>query len=370
MKYVFSVLILMFIYSCGVAPEKRVESRQESLKYAKGFTIGYCDGYTVVEVKNPWDTGKLLQRYVLVDKSIDIPDSLPEGTLVRVPLERVGVFNTVHCGLIDKFGLSDRIVGVCDSEYISVPSVKRRVESKEIINLGTSSKPNFEMIVSSNPEALIVSPFQNQGYGNILKLGVPIIECVSYMEQLPLGQAEWMKFHALFFGVKDIADSMFNAIENSYITIKDSVSKVEKRPSVLPEQRYGQTWWVPAGESYAANLYNDAGADYIWKNTEGTGSLALSFENVLDKAQKADVWLIRYNNADNNMTYGSLRANYDSYGEFDAFKNKKIFGCNTALVPYYDNSLFSTDTILMDLAKIFHPELFKDYSFTYYKPLD
>ena len=37
-----------------------------------------------------------------------------------------------------------------------------------------------------------------------------------------------------------------------------------------------------------------------------------------------------------DMTYGDLRAEYAPYENFDAFKNRRIYSCNTGLVPYYE----------------------------------
>lgn len=368
MKY-FALLITAFIFACSNHVVKEENVLCEELSYAKGFSIGYADGYKLLTVRNPWDTSKVLARYVLVDKGAELPDSLPEGILVRVPLERVAVFSTLHCGMLEYFGMTDKIVGVCEPEYIDVEAVKSGISNGTILNLGNSASPNVETLVVSSPEAMIVSPFQNQSYGAAAKLEIPIIECAAYMEQTPLGQAEWIKFHAAFLGYSHTADSLYDQIVERYVKTRETVSRVVNKPSLLVEQRYGQVWWVPAGDSYAASLYADAGASYIWADEPGSGSLALSFESVFDKASKADFWLIRYNNPKDELSYSSLENEFKSYKEFAAFKHRAVFGCNTAKTRYYERALFSPDIILSDLAKIFHPELFEDYNAIYYKPL-
>lgn len=42
------------------------------------------------------------------------------------------------------------------------------------------------------------------------------------------------------------------------------------------------------------------------------------------------------------MTYGDLRAEYAPYENFDAFKNRRIYSCNTGLVPYYEEFPFAS----------------------------
>ena len=38
---------------------------------ARGVTITRCDGYTIVEVANPWRKGEVLHTYVLVPRYAD-----------------------------------------------------------------------------------------------------------------------------------------------------------------------------------------------------------------------------------------------------------------------------------------------------------
>lgn len=54
---------------------------------------------------------------------------------------------------------------------------------------------------------------------------------------------------------------------------------------------YKDVWYLPAGESWAAQFIEDANAEYLWKDTKGTGSLALSIESVYDTAINADFWI-------------------------------------------------------------------------------
>ena len=50
-------------------------------------------------------------------------------------------------------------------------------------------------------------------------------------------------------------------------------------------------WYLPHGSSHEAQFLKDANVNYLWSDTSGNGSLALSFEAVLEKARDADLWL-------------------------------------------------------------------------------
>jgi len=115
------------------------------------------------------------------------------------------------------------------------------------------------------------------------------------MESLPLGRTEWIRFYGLLFGKEAMADSIFRETEDRYLELKELAKTVTNRPAVISEKKFGSSWYMPAGDSYIAHLYTDAGADYIFKDLPGAGSTPLSFETVLDKAIHADIWLIKYN---------------------------------------------------------------------------
>lgn len=64
-----------------------------------------------------------------------------------------------------------------------------------------------------------------------------------------------------------------------------------------------------------------------------------------------------------------LRAEYAPYENFDAFKNRRIYSCNTGLVPYYEEFPLHPDYLLKDLIWVFHPELLPGYSPRYYRKM-
>ena len=45
----------------------------DSITYASGFHVTRFADYTRVEVRDPWDSTRLLQRYLVVDRNQPIP---------------------------------------------------------------------------------------------------------------------------------------------------------------------------------------------------------------------------------------------------------------------------------------------------------
>ena len=341
---------------------------EERIAYAQGFSVTHFANYTQVEVRDPWDTTRLLQRYLLIDRSQTKPEGLPKGTVVRVPIKNVVVYTSVHASIIDQLGETDKIVGVCEPRYMDTPSIQEGIAKGPIADLGEATSPNVEKMIEIGAELVIASPFQNGSYGPVEKIGIPIIEGADYMESLPLGRTEWIKFYGRLCGQTQRADSLFAATEQSYLGLCDLAKQTTERPVVFPDKRYGSSWYMPAGDSYMAHLFADAGADYVFRNLPGTGSTPLAYERVFDEAIHADIWLIKYNQP-TDLTYAELKAEYAPYANFDAFKQRHIYGCNTGRVPYYEEFPLHPDYLLKEFIALFHPSLLPGYTFRYYEPM-
>ena len=346
-----------------------ITASDDSVLFAKGFQIETHDGYVLATVRNPWNSKLVLQRYVLVSKADSLPKNLPEGVLIRTPLSRTVCYGSVQCGFLAEFDALNTLIGVCEPQYINIPYVRENVQSGKIADLGQAANPNLEKIMLIEPEALFTAPIENSGYGQAAKLKIPFIECVDYMETSLLGRAEWIRFLALFFDKKEVADSLFKETVNRYNELVRLSANVDNRPSVFTETIYSGIWYQPGGNSYIAQLFRDAGADYLWKEDTNTGSIGLTFESVLEKAEKADYWLIKYAGL-NDMTYLRLVQENPNYALFDAYKKRNIYICNTGKVTYYEDLPIHPDLILKDMIRIFHPELLPDYQLRYCKRME
>lgn len=360
-------LIIMLFNSCK--NESDGITTDNNLKYAELFSIVRLDSCTNIIVRNPWDKSQILEKYTLVHRDSIMPAILPEGKLVRIPVERVAVYAATDVGILSILGVGQKIKAACEPHFIKLKFIDDAVKSGEVTDIGTASKPNVEKLLMTNCDLIFTTPYKNANYGVVAEMGIPLAQCANYMENDPLGRSEWIKFYAEFFDLAEKGNSLFHEIEKAYFNIKQKTSLVKVRKTLLTEKKYGQTWWVPGGSSYAAKIFRDAGADYIWRNDESVGSLGLSFEEVFLKSSKADFWLIRYFNPDRNLTLNDLKNEYDTYALFDAFKNKTVYGCNTALNSYYTFAISQPHIELEDIAVILYPDDFEGKQPTYYHQL-
>ncbi|MGL5981265.1 MAG: ABC transporter substrate-binding protein [Phocaeicola sp.] len=366
------VLIIFLLSACSNGGKKSTtsfEGEELPMHYAENLAIWEHESYTVAQLLNPWNRQQILHTYVLVDKNSPLPQQLPAGTLIRTPLTKIIVYSAVHCSLINQLGAIESIAGVCDLNYIKLPIIQERHAAGLIADMGEAMAPNIEKIIDLNPDAVWLSPFENSGgYGKIEKLNIPLIECADYMETSALGRAEWMRFFGLLLGKSPQAESTFEEVSHRYNELKNLANRVTKRPTVMSDLKSSSTWYTPGGKSTVAGLYADAGADYLFKEDQRSGSFHLSFELMYERGQHADFWIIKYNQA-KDKTYSELKSDFGPYSAFKAYKERQIYGCNTNRIPFYEESPFHPDLHLKEFIKIFHPTLLPTYNLTYFSNL-
>ena len=346
------ILLAVWMFSSCV-PENKGVFLKNKMSYADLLSITEEEGYYKVDVINPWDTTRLLQQLILTD-DVDKP-GLPEGTKIMIPLRKSLVMTAVHCSLLEELGCSDAVSSVCDAEFINSPKLKVRIKYGRVVDCGNSMIPSIEKIISVRPDAMLLSPYEQNNLTKLENLRIPIILCADYMETTPLGRAEWMKFYGILYGRKELADSLFLATEERYQNLKSTIRKIGSRPAVLSEKRMGQAWFVPGARSTVGHLYSDAGASNPFSGMESrNGSVPLSPEQVLQHAKGTDIWLLK---SDKDITLRSLGEENPIYQQFYPYQSRNVWSCNTMDTYFYEKAPFHPDLLLADFIRIFHPEL-------------
>ena len=322
--------------------------------------------YTVVTVGDPWKGG-VLHRYVLVPRDSTLPDDLPDGTLVRTPVSRALVYSSVHTSLLSELGAIDAVRGVVDSQYFNDSTISVGLQSGTIADCGNSMNPTVEKVIDMQPDAILLSPYQDASYGQIAKLDIPIIECADYLEYDPLGRAEWVKFYGELVCKRAESDSLYAAVVAAYNDMKQKAAGADTHPTVVTEMVISGVWNVPGGQSYMARILSDAGGKYMFADDGNTGSLALDFNQVLAVAQNADYWFIKWTNIN---SLKDLQGANELNREMAAFQNGRVYVCDTDKTRFFDRIPFHPEVLLREFAAIMHPELFPGFTNQMYHHID
>ncbi|MFI8379892.1 ABC transporter substrate-binding protein [Leeuwenhoekiella sp. NPDC079379] len=378
-----SLLPIVFIcLSCSISSCKKEnkevdkhfrEGIEQKISYAKGFEITLYKTFKIITVSKAWPNSDKTFNYALVQRGTQLPDSITADAVIETPVEKIVVTSTTHIPALELLGVTQTLKGFPNLDYISSETVRKHIKNGAIKELGQNESINTESTINLNPDVLVSFGVdgENKALNSIKRAGIPVIYNGDWVETTPLGQAEWIKFFAALYDKEAEADSIFNRIEGQYRNLKTKAAQAKSKPTVLSGAMFKDVWYLPKGDSWAAQLVADAHADYIYKETRGTGSAALSIEEVLNTAQNADFWI----SPNSFETYSELSAGNAVYKEFKAFKDHKIYGFGSAKgatggLLYYELAPSRPDWVLADLVAIFHPELTVNYKPHFFKPLD
>ena len=376
---VSSILRIPFDGVNGVQASKKTQPVQNqestsSITYATGFTVKKQADFTVIEVTAAWP-GANNFTYALVPK-----EKLPAMTFPRdaydaiigTPVEKMVLTSTTHIEPLNQLGELNTIIGFPNTDYISSPEARKLVDSGQIQDLGMNDVLNTEMVLELNPELIIGFSIneENKAYDILKKAGIPVVYNGDWVEHTPLGKAEWIKFFAPFFQKEALGDSIFEEVESSYQQAAALAQKAKTKPTVLTGGLYKDVWYVAGGNSWMAQFMKDANADYLWSDTEATGSIGLSLESVLEKAQDAEYWF----NPSAQTTYMELNEANTHHQQFGAFKNRRVYSNaiekgETGGLIFYELAPHRPDMVLRDFIKILHPELLPEHQLQFIKPL-
>jgi iron complex transport system substrate-binding protein len=377
-KIVVFIIFVSSLCSCSTETKpkkssvKPGDSRQPD--EATGFVIQQLNGYQKLTVFDPWQKSSDNQfDYYLIEKGKEIPPALKNQSIFYTPLQKVVCLSTTHIGYLDALNEIVTVIGLSGSAYLTNIIVKKGIAENHIREVGNERGLNYEMIVQLKPDVVFaygVGSEINAQMNKLRDLGIPVVLVGEYLEQTPLGKAEWIKFFGAFFNKKVQADSIYERIRNNYINIKRSVSDLKVKPTVLTGLPFKDTWWIAGGQSNLAVLIEDAGGKFLWGENQSKEAFPVSLEEVFLRAASADFWI----NCGSVNNLNELLAFDRRFSVLPAVKNSKVFNNNLHSTPaggndYWESGVINPDLILSDLVKIFHPEVAAGKEFYYYKKL-
>ncbi|MCC4213111.1 ABC transporter substrate-binding protein [Leeuwenhoekiella parthenopeia] len=378
-KNLASLLVLFLLVFSGCKNEKANDpasakaSQEQKMKYAKGFNILDYEAYTLLTVTQAWPGSDKTFRYALLKQGQKLPDSVKTDAVINIPVQSIVVTSTTHIPALELLRVEASLKGFPNLDYISSPKTRARIKNGEVQELGQNESINTESAINLNPDAVITFGVEgeNKTINSLQRAGIPVLYNGDWTETTPLGQAEWIKFFAALYDKQDMADSIFNGIEKRYLDLKQKAATAPQEPTVISGAMFKDVWYLPKGDSWAATLVADAHGDYLYKDTEGTGSAALSIEEVLNTAQNADFWI-----APNAFErFSDLAEANEAYTRFKAFNEQNIYSFaaakgETGGMLYYELASSRPDWVLEDLVAILHPQLLTDHQFHFYSRLE
>ncbi|MEK6512891.1 ABC transporter substrate-binding protein [Myroides odoratimimus] len=362
---IYSLFFLVTIVFISCKKESNTDTSSDAkenvIEYAQGLSIEAHEQYSVVNVKQAWVGADKSFKYVLYKGGKqEIPDSLKALPSIKVPVQSIVVTSTTHLPSLVVLEEEKSLKGFPGLNYVSSPSIRKLINDSQIKEVGQNEQLNTELLLDLNPSVIVAFAMDgsNQALQLIEKSGIPVVYNGDWVEQTPLGKAEWIKLFGALYGKEKEAKIFFDKIVQDYKEAQALVKDAKNNPTVMSGAMYQDVWYTPQGQSWMAIYFKDAKSDYLWKETEGTGSLSLSLEVVLDKAIDASFWI-------NPAQYETLQQLVDAnphYAKFNAFKNKNVYSFSprkgeTGGSLFYELGPTRPDLVLKDLIYILHPEI-------------
>ena len=373
MKHFYIFLLFGLFFACQNSQKSDLKNSNQTpyFKYAQHIQLYDYGTLKRLKITGAFPNAPAFD-YILKHQNDKVPDSLKNLEQITIPLKNIVVTSTTHLPPLQLLGLTGKLIGFPNTNYISNPVFRQLVASGQIKEIGNGRALNTEKVLKLQPDLLMrfSSDRQKNDDDFYKKEGIAVIYNADWMESTPLGRAEWLKLFGLLFEKEKKADQIFNTIAQKYNRIKTQITTTSAKPKVLQGGLFGDKWFVPGGKSYAAQLIKDAGGIYLWQNDRHSGSLTLNYENVLLKMPEASVWL----NPGMIVSRQALIANMPVIKDFDFFKNDRIYTYNLKKgagngILYFEDSYSHPDFVLDDLFHIFYPDSHSKYKFHYYQKL-
>lgn len=374
-KIQFAVFILIFsvFFSCQTQTGKDKKEHSSLVispsnpEIATGFKIQKYSDYSILSIYHPWDSTVPPQLFYLVSEPGNAP-LLKNKPVIKVPVKSIVCLSASHISFLDALGQIDKLTGVNNADYVVSKEFQNLVESGKIKEIGIGDHYKLENLIALSPDIVMVSPQPGQSFEPLLNAGLTVLPNGDYLETHPLGRAEWIKCMGVLLGCEAKAIAIFDSIKNEYNNLKNLTATIQSKPKVLSGNQYGGFWNLPGGRSYEAQFMADAGADFFYAENTTRGSFTLDFETVYAKGFDADFWRILIYDK-NEYSYEKLEKEDPRYRDFKAFRNRKVFICNTFATPYHQKGLLQPQVILADYINIFHPGLLEGHQNVYYQLL-
>ncbi len=342
------------------------------IRYAKYFSFKKFSKGTLVFLTDPANKTDTLQILFL---GKDKPKNLdPSVTYLKTPLTKIGCLSSVFVAFTDALGKSESIVAVDEFDYICSGKIRDRILQNKLEEISAGNSFNFEKALKINPEAIFlysVPGAEDPAVSKMKKLGLKVVLCQNYLEQHPLGRAEWIKFFGLLFSEEQLAQNYFEEVSEHYNTYSQAALEQNIKPEVFMYAPYNNIWNISGGNSFASHFMADAGSQYCFSDDTGSANRNMQFESVFDVISNADYWLIP-----NDIKSIAELSNADSrYNLFKSVINNQVYNCdkwtnNLGGNMFWEYGVVRPDIILADLIKIFHPELMTNHTFVFFRKLE
>lgn len=374
----FSILTLILIFFSACQPNSKTFQYNDEVidtpEYANNFLISYGTDYCKLTVNFSSNTDSKSYNYFLVDLNNKMPDLISSADTIRTPIEKAVFLSSTYLGYIELLDLRNSIVGISGLNFIYDSIVNKMIDNEQIVDVGFEQNLDIEKILELAPDVVFAYDINGSlqaKYEALQRLGIQVVLVTEYLEEHPLGRAEWLKFFAAFYGLDDEANKLFDSISVKYNRIQLDANDVLTQTGVILNTPFQGVWYLPAKNSYMAKLISDAGGNYVFKEKSQTQTFSISLEEVILFNDSIDILLNPgfVNSYSDIISIDKRIENLTCVKNLNVFNNNKRVGDNGGN-DFYEKGVVEPHLILSDLITIFSSDTLNYANMIYYQKIE
>lgn len=366
MKIWFLFLSILLTFGCKVPTDdtnvKPITDEESLISFASHFDLIQSNDNFLLHLMSP-ESGEIEHRYFLT-KEID--GSRKGYTTINIPSTKLITLSGTSIGMLATLNEQDRIVGVSSKNYIHDQRTLNRINNEIVIEIGDESNLPLEKIIEAKPQLILYNGFGSEfpGSKKLNAVNIKSLPIYDWRETHPLGKAEWIKLFGVLSNKYDEASTYFEEIELAYYNLKEKAKSINESPTVLSGNILGDIWYAPNGDSFVAQMLEDANINYIYQNTHGTGSLELSLEQIIKDNTNTDYWI------NPGFSNKSAILELNPKLKFVGPLNNSTYCYSHDMNLFWERSAIEPHLVLSDFIQIFHPETSTSDSLYFYRKVN
>lgn len=362
--YLGLLLLFVGLFACSVKENNNVKKSfiQAGVHFAKNFKLIPKSNYLELQILDP-EKGTVERTYALISDG-QSPRLTKDIQTITLPVKGFVTLSATPIGMLHKLHALSTVKGITHRKYVWNPTLLRNIAANRVGEFENIAQLNAEKLLKTGARVLVFDGFGSYPLveEKLKKLGVVCLPNYDWRENDPLGKAEWIKLYGVLTGKQKIANRYFAKVSKEYNALKKLASSQPKKRALIAGCLIGDLWYMPAGDSYAAHIFQDAQFDYQEKNSTGTGSVSFSLEHCLHAHKNAAVWI-----DPGVSSFKALVRLNPKYRFMEAYKNKEIYCYSHQANYFWENSASEPQHVLSDYIAINNGEASTKKSYFYRK---
>lgn len=208
------------------------------------------------------------RKLMLVPGGYEVPKE-KKVNIIRIPIKRAVVFSGNDAAAIKAIGQINTIIGVAKKEGWTIPEIKDGIENGRVAYLGEYTSIDYEKLKTLKPD--VVFTWNDAFIPKLKELSIPCVFTSTKIAKDLNAHIKFIQFMSAFYGEEERAKTFVKKQFEKIAGISAKVNMAKQVPKVVWGDIYERKVLVEPGNSWAAQVVEKAGGNYLFSDLEGGG---------------------------------------------------------------------------------------------------